>query len=153
MQFIIENIKWNNMVATPTDIGTIYSCITNHLNACKVKYKSTYNSAQIIFQPVDSKKKRFFISAITNKVLLDKEDPQVKKLGRNYLATERITAKQFDLVKDAVSGTLDRLKVNADIKFYEFEDDPNSFSYWRDGMTNKEWPLPKSFPIAGEGGV
>ena len=148
MKLIIENVRSD--LFTEDITNDMYSMIKEKLRKNNITFNASINSTtkQITFRNVDDNKNknRLFISTVANKIpIKNKELIDIKK--RTYLNSQRCTEKQFDAVIDSINGTLNRLKVKADIKLFEYEDDLNSFITLRSDLVDGTWPRPTSFPV------
>jgi len=118
------------------------------LSKAKIKFNKSVSVGVVTYVPVN--KNKIFVSGIENKIVLKPDDARLadtmKKHGRNYLVSERLSKKQFDSLIDSFNGVLDRLNISANIRLYE-SDDETSFIMLRYGMENGKWPVPNSFPV------
>lgn len=147
MKLIIKDVvcEYDKDLTVEKLIKTI---IEPKLNKVKIKFNCGIAPGVVTYVPVN--KNKIFISGIENKIILKPDDARLadtmKKHGRNYLVSERLTKQQFELLIDSFNGTLDRLKISANIRLYETED-TSSFIMLRYGMENGKWPVPNSFPV------
>lgn len=142
MKLVIDNITISG-VKYNINAHDVAQIIKQKLLDSKLNFHLDPRDKVIVFGVVDGDK--LFTSSVDNKVVMNTDDPRVKKLGRSYLNTKRLTKKQEDSMwKDAINKTLTDLGLFADIKLYEFEDDSSSFQLLRSGDDVKEWPLKSS---------
>lgn len=135
-----------------------YSAIANELTyilsdkfaKAKIKASIGYKNDVIFFKLIDKERNKLFSSTEENKVPLNPGDERIKKMGRDYLNTDRLTKHQEKKMwNECINGTLDSLGLSCNIKLYEhYDEDQNSFLLIREGTTIKDWPLQsKVYPI------
>lgn len=152
MRLIIKDIKFGKFEYTNINsvVQQIRSVMLEKMKAGKILCSTLVTNGTIVFDNVpDKDPKKLFLSEKKNHVDLPDGDPRIKKLGRKYLETHRLTLTQSDLVwKEIINGTLDNLGVSCVIAVQEFADDEKSTTVMRVGMTWGEWKYKdKSAPI------
>lgn len=75
------------------------------------------------------------------------KDLRIAKTGRDFLLSERLTEAQYDGMLEVLHGYFDKTGVECDIKFFEFTNDPKSFTLWREGKVKKAISKPTTFPV------
>ncbi len=151
MQLVINNFKFNNRFEIDsTFIEVIKKTMLEKLKSNKIIVNVVRRNTDLIFDIVDSENKKLAVSSIENKIVLKDGDERIKKMGRNYLISTRLTKNQADSFWiECVNNTLNNLGVYCDIKYVEFKDDPNSVIVLRTGTEfNNELPIKdKTFPV------
>lgn len=151
MQLVINNFKFNNRFEIDsTFIDVIKKTMLEKLKSNKIIVNVVRRNTDLIFDIVDSENKKLAVSSVENKIVLKDGDERIKKMGRNYLISTRLTKNQTNSFWiECVNNTLNNLGVYCDIKYIEFKDDPTSAVVLREGMKfNNEWPIKdKTFPV------
>jgi len=119
--------------------------LRSQLGALNIGHKIESRDGKVKILPV--KDKKLFISTVKNKILLKETDPRRVTLGRDHLASERLTEEQYDGMIQILNGFFDKTGIECDIKLYEFGDDMNSFSLWRQGKSKNKIFKPTTFPV------
>lgn len=97
----------------------------------------------------NTEKKMFFVEP-KNYIPLKEGDSRIKELGRNYLASPRLSKRQFKHLCDTFSKYLDMIAINCTIALYEHPEDMKSFIVIRDQDNNNfvnKWPPQGIFPV------
>lgn len=131
-------------IAGTTPIGSAFTLINNKLKKAGLSALPMNAGGQLRIPKHPTK--GYFTSAVINKVMLEADDPRIKKLGRDYLESERLTEKQWNVVVDTLTNYLQRFGVKYTLEMQEFPDDPRSISVIvKDGVVVGELPKPRSF--------
>lgn len=150
----VENIKWH--FAPEENITTdVAAIIRQRLLKLNVAVKDWVDMANgmIVYSGIDtssSKKllnKHLFTSIVKNIIPLLDTDPRAIKFGRNYLESPRLTKAQWDGIVVTFTEVFDGLKLHANIKLYEFDNDDTSFIMLRSGVEHGTWPQPTKFTM------
>jgi hypothetical protein len=141
MHIVIRNPK---LLGDVIDIQTLKTIMTKEFKDKSVVVNITTPSSNVMkLTPV--KEDRLWVSAVKNKITMGEGDARVKKLGRNFLESERLTKKQFDSVQ-RVFDTMSTIGVTFDMGFVEYEEDLGSeLPIYQEGRKVGSLPAPKSF--------
>lgn len=87
-------------------------------------------------------------SLVENKVMLRKDSPRIKDLGREYLISFRLTRKQHEAFEKIVTNYLQSIGLSYTMTYQEFADDPLSrITVVDNGVVVGKLVQPKDFPI------
>lgn len=112
---VISNLKWkHDNFKYLNDLNNILA--TKLKTSLSLKINVGCDADKIIFKEVESGK--LFLSSKDNKIPMKVDDPRIKKLGRTYLQTKRVTEKQFFGFFETLNMILDDLGLYADIKLF-----------------------------------
>lgn len=110
---VISNLKWTN--DSFKYVVDLHNILANKLKTnFNLKVNMGVDGDKIIFKEVEANK--LFLSSKANKILMKDGDPRIKKLGRTYLETKRVTEKQFYGFFETINMILDDLGLYADVK-------------------------------------
>lgn len=153
MKLIIENIRWP---FAPEEKLTreIGNLIKDRLNKLNIRVKDYIDQDFIQYDNVEvvGSKGHLFASKVKNIRPLSPGDPRIAKLGRDYLESNRLTKEQWDGVINTFKEIFDGLKLHADIKLYEYDNDATSFIALRTNDVHGTWPSPTKFTVPKQKG-
>jgi len=144
MKYVIDNISWPKMAKYNDSIkNDLEILFRNELTNLNIISKIIVTNNGLEFLPTDKKgdKEFIFTSMVENQTPLDPEGAMAKKLKRNYLKSNRLTKVQWEGIVSLINGTLDKLKLHADIKMVTKDGE----TIIRTGLTNHTWPSPTKY--------
>ena len=132
---------------------TDYAILGQYLSEQFAKFNVKVNLAGdtkvgLYFKPME---KRLFLSTKTNRIPLKPGDARIKELGRDYLESTRVTEKQHEAIVKLLTHGLNEIGLSCTIRYYEFENDTNSFIDLRKDVCDSvdAWTklTPNSYPV------
>lgn len=152
MRLVISNIHWPLMPEYSEGLrNEIFDLMMKDINKFGVKCLIEMDNNSIVFRTETAlgKKAHLFMSISDNKVKFNPEGDMVKKKGRLFGKSKRLTEKQWNDTTGYIIGLFDKLQLNADINLYK-EDLPGGspIVIRKDKVSNRTaWPKPASFTL------